>query len=401
MSKPEINNKQPVKAYNMAIINDDTAEITMYGDVVSKHPVDWWTGEKIDGNFIAVDDFLEDLEVIKDKANITININSGGGELYAGIAIYNRLKALSGNVTTINDGLAASAASIIFQAGNTRKMNAGSNLMIHGVSGFLFDYYNIQDLKSLIKQFEAHNKAALNIYAEKSGRPIDELKPLMDKETWLTGQAAVDAGLADEVIENAPVQMSMSADKSRLIINGFSIPTNRFNSIPQGIPVMNSVTQPLQADNLNTNNDIGGNTEMEIKNVEDLKNAFPEFVQQIENEAKTAGITEGVNQEKARLQAIEEIENKIDNKELIFNAKFGEKPMNANELAFEALKAQKEVGAAVLDNIDKDAQAAGTGNVQATPNNGNEGATPEDKAKEVMEAAINAFKTMNGNGGKK
>ena len=66
MSKPEINNKQPVKAYNMAIINDDTAEITMYGDVVSKHPVDWWTGEKIDGNFIAVDDFLEDLEVIKD-----------------------------------------------------------------------------------------------------------------------------------------------------------------------------------------------------------------------------------------------------------------------------------------------------------------------------------------------
>lgn len=75
--------------------------------------------------------------------------------------------------------------------------------------------------------------------------------------------------------------------------------------------------------------------------------------------------------------------------------------MNANELAFEALKAQKEVGAAVLDNIDKDAQAAGTGDVQATPNNGNEGATPEDKAKEVMEAAINAFKTMNGNGGKK
>lgn len=48
---------KPVKAYNIAVIDDDTAEINMYGEVVSKYPVDWWTGEKIPGNFIALDEF--------------------------------------------------------------------------------------------------------------------------------------------------------------------------------------------------------------------------------------------------------------------------------------------------------------------------------------------------------
>ena len=400
MQKMKIENKQHVKAYNMAVINNDTAEINMYGDVVSTWPVDWWTGERVEGNYIAVDEFLEDLEEIKDTQNIIININSFGGELYAGLAIYNRLKALGKNITTVNDGIAASAASLIFQAGNTRKMNAGSNLMLHGVSGLLYGYYNIQDLKSIIKQFEAHNKAALNVYAEASGKPVDELKSMIDKETWLTGQAAVDAGLADEVIDAEPVVMSMTADKSYLVINGISIPTNGLTNIPQGLPVMKGVTQPKKADNSNINSKTGG-TEMEIKTIEELKNAFPDLVEQIENDAKSTGMSEGIQQENARLKAIEEIENKIDNKELVFNAKFGEKPMNASDLAFEALKAQAEVKQTVLKNIVDDANNSGANGVEATPNAGNEGEAIEDKAVETMNAAIEAYKAMNGKGGSK
>ena len=130
----QMKQKEPVKAYNMAILNDTDAEINMYGEVVSNIPTDWWTGEKLPGNYIAVEEFLQDLESIQDKENITVHINSPGGELYAGVAIYNRLKELSGTVTTINDGLCASAASLIFQAGDIRRMNKGSNLMAHGVS---------------------------------------------------------------------------------------------------------------------------------------------------------------------------------------------------------------------------------------------------------------------------
>ena len=397
MLMKDINGKEPVKAYNIAILDDDSAEINMYGDVVSTWPVDWWTGEKIAGNFIAVDEFLQDLELIKDKANITININSAGGELYAGIAIYNRLKALKGNVITINDGLAASAASVIFQAGNTRKMNTGSNLMIHGVSGLLFDYYNIQDLKNIIKQFEAHNKAVINIYAEKSGRPADEIKTLMDKETWFTGQSAIDAGLADELIIGEPVQMSLTADKTYIVINGLSVPANRFANIPQGLPVMMGVNQPVKAVNSNKNTNIGGKKEMEIKTVEDLKNAFPEFVKQIENEAKTAGISEGRNSERERLKAIEEIQNKIADTELVRSAKYGDNPIDAKDLAFMALQKEAATGAAILKNISEDSAKSGVDGIHTTPNAGNETTkNDEQTADEIMNKAIETYKAMNG-----
>ena len=100
-----------IKAYNILDVGETDAEINMYGEVVDARPRDWWTGEEIPGNYIALDEFLHDLDGLKDKANITVHINSVGGDLYGGISIYNRLKALPANITTINDGLAASAGS--------------------------------------------------------------------------------------------------------------------------------------------------------------------------------------------------------------------------------------------------------------------------------------------------
>lgn len=369
------------KAYNIAVIDENTAEINMYGEVVSKHPTDWWTGEKISGNFIALDEFLADLEEIKDKDNITIHINSVGGDFYAGLAIYNRLKALKGTVTTINDGLAASAASIIFMGGSVRKMNAGSNLMMHGVSGLLIGYYNAEDLKDIIKQFKAHNEAGLNVYAEASGKTVDECRSLMTGETWLTGQAAVDAGFADEVIGVEPVNMSLTNDKHFIISNGIMLPTNRMHSIPQGIPVMNSgissvsVPENEPTDFTNTNSNTGGKN-MEIKTIEDLKNAFPELTAQVEKTAMEAGRNEGVKAERARIQSIEEIENAIPDKDFVKNAKYGDTPLTAAEMALEAMKLESKIRANVLENMDRDAEA--TAGVASTPNSGNE--APENAA---------------------
>ena len=312
-----INKNEPIKAYNITIIDDDTVDINMYGEVVSQHPVDWWTGEKIPGNFIALDEFLSDIEEIKTKSNINIHINSVGGDFYAGLAIYNRLKSLNSNITTINDGLAASAASIIFQAGKTRKMNSGSNLMIHGVSGFLYDYYNIEQLRTIIKQFSAHNNAAIGVYSERSGKTKEECKSLMNGETWLTGQEAVDAGLADEIIENKDITLSLSADRHFLISNGIKFSVNKIGGfIPQNIPVIKSNLPVNMQDNSNIKNinkKIGGSKEMEIKTVEELKMNFPELVLQIESNS----IEKGAKQERERLQAIESIENAITNKDVV------------------------------------------------------------------------------------
>lgn len=103
----------PIKFWNVASIGDDEGEITLYGDVVSRQPVDWWTGEPEPGLYIAPESFMEDLAAVKGKSNITIKINSCGGDLYTGIAIHNAIRGLTGHKVVVVEGIAASAASVI------------------------------------------------------------------------------------------------------------------------------------------------------------------------------------------------------------------------------------------------------------------------------------------------
>ena len=388
-----------IKAYNILDVGENDAEINMYGEVVDARPRDFWTGEDIPGNYIALDEFLHDLDGLKGKANITVHINSVGGDLYGGISIYNRLKALPANITTINDGLAASAGSIIFQAGNTRRMNAGSNLMIHQAAGFLYGYYQSGDLKGVIKQLDAGNKAAVAVYAEASGREGAELKAMLDRETWLTGQEAVDAGLADEVIDTGvQVSMSLAADKSFLEVNGVRMSTRGMHNIPAGLPVIPAaakanVSAPASAP-VEDKSKTGRETEqtVDIKNVDELRAAFPELTAQVEMAARA----EGVAAERARLQAIESIQGAID-PALVTEAKYGEKPMDAAGLALRAMQAQAALGAQTLNNMQADAKASGAAAVGAAANGGpeGEGAKPVDAAKEIADA-VNAYKMMMG-----
>lgn len=385
-----------IKAYNIAEVGENDAEVEMYGEVVDTRPTDFWTGEPLAGNYIALDDFLRDLDTLKGKDNVTVHINSTGGDLYGGIAIYNRLRALGANIITVNDGLAASAASIIFQAGNTRRMNAGSNLMIHQCAGFLFGYYQSADLKGVIKQLDAGNKAAVAVYAEASGRDAAEMKTLLDRETWLTGQDAVDAGLADEVIEpDVPVSMSLAADKSYIEVNGVRMSTYGMKNIPAGIPVLPAakVSAPAPApveDKSKTERET--EKHMEIKTVDELRAAFPELVAQVETAAKA----DGVAAERARLEGIESIQNAID-PALVAEAKFGAQPLDAAGLALRAMQAQAALGASVLKQMQADASASGVAAVKAAPNDGpkGEGLEPVDAAAEVADAVKN-FKMMMG-----
>lgn len=102
---------------------------------------------------------MEDLAAVKDKGHITVKLNSCGGDLYTGIAIHNALKALSGEVNVIVEGIAASAASVIMCAGDTVTVYPGSLIMIHGVSVMLWDYMNMQDMKQLMKGMDASERA--------------------------------------------------------------------------------------------------------------------------------------------------------------------------------------------------------------------------------------------------
>lgn len=389
----------PVKPYNMAILDDDSAEINMYGDVVSIVPRDWLTDERLPG-YIGVDEFLEDLEAVKDKANLTIHINSNGGDLYAGLAIYNRLKTFKGKLTTINDGLAASAASLIFQAGDVRQMNAGSSLMAHGVSGFLYGYYNIDDLKTMVTEFKAHNKAIVNVYAEAMGVSYDEAKGFVEGETWLVGQEAVDKGLADEVLETSDGGGVEDSLLNKLIAKAREAYKAQYPSAAAAAAVMANTAIPAAVPpiaNKPTEESIetGGNDEMDIKNVNDLRNAFPDFVAQIENAARDNAQTDGAQAERARIRAIEEIENSIADKALVNDAKYGENPMTAEQLALKAMQAQAKIGTNMLNNMDSDAAASGAEDVAAAPNGGTE-ETPEDDVENAAKEVAKLFNTMNG-----
>lgn len=374
----KINGLKP--AYSIAVNEEDnSAEINMYGEVVATRPIDWWTGEPIPGNFIAQDEFLRDLDGLSGKSSITVHINSVGGDMYAGLAIYNRLKGLAGKVVTINDGLAASAGSLIFQAGDVRKMNAGSNLMIHGAACLLYGYYQVQDLKAAIKQLDAHNRAGINVYAERTYRPVDEIKPLVDRETWMTGQDAVDHGFADEVIgaeNNGGLTMKLTPDRATMMVNGYPIAARCIGKLPDNIPVMTDeewaemstpesgeephpiCVQPVLPDHKNTHED-GGNHMEQFKTIDELREAYPDMVSQVE----TAAQARGGEAERERIRSIEAIEAVVGDAELVNAAKYGDKPMTAEQLAFAAMQKQAAIGASVLEGIAKDAKNSGAGNV--------------------------------------
>lgn len=382
------------KPYEIIMKSDDSAEINMYGDIVTTRPVDWWTGEPVPGDFIVVDEFLEDIEGLKEKTKITVHINSGGGDLYAGLAIYNRLKELPAEIITVNDGLAASAASVVFQAGDTRKVNASSTVMVHQAAGGLYGYYQVADLEKVINQLESCNKAAINVYAEAGGADKDALKALLDAESWLVGQEAVNAGLADEVIDEVGVVMKLSHDKKRLDVNGVQLSTGGMYRLPAEIPVQPAAKLPTPVSAVVGKNQNEGSDIMDVKNIEELEAKYPELINEVKAKAFAEGQKQGEIDENKRLKGIESIQAAVVSKDLINEAKYGEEKMTAEQLAFKAMQAQAEVGMTVLADIKADAEESGVDDVTTAPVVGEQ--TEADKQAEKMNAAIANYKKMNG-----
>lgn len=142
-------------------------------------------------------DIENQIEAAGDE-DLEVEINSGGGDVYAGSEIYTRLKEQKKNVTTKIYGLAASAASVIAMAGNKVSISPAAQIMIHNVSGGAKgDYREMDHTSDVLKGW---NKSIANPYMIKTGMSQEELLRLMNKETWLTAQDAVKYGFADEVM---------------------------------------------------------------------------------------------------------------------------------------------------------------------------------------------------------
>jgi ATP-dependent Clp endopeptidase proteolytic subunit ClpP len=148
---------------------------------------------------ITAEDFAAELGEIT-AGEIEVQINSPGGDVFDGIAIYNTLRAHPANITTRVDGLAASAASVIAQAGDKRVMFSASQMMIHNAWGLSIG--DADDMRKYADILEQQNEVIAGIYAQRSGKDADEFLALMKDDTWLTADKTVDLGLADEVIDD-------------------------------------------------------------------------------------------------------------------------------------------------------------------------------------------------------
>ncbi|MCV6911987.1 head maturation protease, ClpP-related [Klebsiella pneumoniae] len=131
-------------------------------------------------------------------ADVTVNINSAGGDMFEGLAIYNLLREYEGHVTVKVLGIAASAASIIAMAGDDIQIGRGAFLMIHNC--WLYAMGNRHDFAELAQSLEPFDTAMADIYAARSGLDIAAVQKLMDAESYIGGSDAVAKGLADSLL---------------------------------------------------------------------------------------------------------------------------------------------------------------------------------------------------------
>ncbi|MEG1166332.1 MAG: Clp protease ClpP, partial [Oscillospiraceae bacterium] len=147
-----------------------------------------------------------------DVEQINVFINSYGGEVAEGLAIYNALRRHKAKIKTVCDGFACSAASVVFMAGDERVMNSASLLMIH--NAWTYADGNAEQLRKAANDVEIITQASVSIYMEHVGISEERLKELMDNESWLLPGDALDMGFATSVISESVKGANQSARKA-------------------------------------------------------------------------------------------------------------------------------------------------------------------------------------------
>lgn len=179
-----------------------TAKLNIEGYIGGSDMLSLFSGAET-FNLAALKRFLDTLE--EDVTDIHVYINSGGGSVVEGWAIYDKLKTSGKKITTIGEGMVGSIATIIFMAGDYRKLHENSRFFIHN------PYWQpdsptpmeADDLISLGESLQAEQKKILDFYSAQTGKAVEELEPLMQKATDLTSTQAIELGFANEIISTS------------------------------------------------------------------------------------------------------------------------------------------------------------------------------------------------------
>lgn len=173
--------------YFMTAETDKTMEILIYGEITS------WEWQDSDMSAYTLARLIQK----SGAENINVRINSCGGEVAEGLAIYNSLKNHPAKVTTICDGFACSAASVVFMAGDERIVNDASLLMIHNAWSFASG--NAEDLRKAAGDLDKISNAAAEAYRRVMMITEEELQQMLKEETWILPQEALTYGFATSI----------------------------------------------------------------------------------------------------------------------------------------------------------------------------------------------------------
>lgn len=137
-------------------------------------------------------------ELNSHSGDITVWINSPGGDVFSGSQIYTMLKEYKGKVTVRVDGLAASAASVIAMSGDSVEMSPSSMLMIHNPATIVFG--ETGDFQGAIEMLNEVKESIINVYELKTGISRQKISDMMDAETWISAKRAVELGFVDKML---------------------------------------------------------------------------------------------------------------------------------------------------------------------------------------------------------
>lgn len=199
--------------YYSLVQNGTEADINIYGDITS------WAWEEL-GEMSAVN-LSKQLEQLEGVSKINVYINSYGGEVAEGLAIYNSLKRHPAEIVTVCDGFACSIASVIFMAGDRRVMNEASLLMIH--NAWTCAQGNAAELRKQARDLETITDASVAAYLANVNITETKLRYLMDAETWLSPAKALEYGFCTEIVGNETSNVSQNARNKvmQMILNPY------------------------------------------------------------------------------------------------------------------------------------------------------------------------------------
>lgn len=199
-------------------------DLLIYGHIGSDSGMGWLFDD------VTPKQFSEDLDSLGEISILRVFINSEGGDVFAGQAIHSMLRRHPATVSVYVDGLAASIAAVVAMAGDKVIMPRNAMMMVHNPWSVAAG--DAEEFRKLADTLDQIRESIVSAYENKTGMDRARLLNLLEAETWMTAQEAVDMGFADEIEEAKQIAASMSGP-GRMMVNGMSLDLGQFSNAPR------------------------------------------------------------------------------------------------------------------------------------------------------------------------